>query len=135
MKRRPPPPPLYYRATGGRLSRFVFKGGPMTRSVARAMHRAHVLLVANCFYPLLMGSLLAGSFLMLRYGFTGSMRYRFLVWNLFLAWIPYGCAVALKYGWLDADQHEETRRKRRGYTGGIAVVAATWLLTFPNAPY
>jgi uncharacterized membrane protein len=82
-----------------------------------------------------MGSLLAGSFLMLRYEFTGSMRYRFLVWNLFLAWIPYGCAVALEYGWSDRDGGEETRHKRRRFTGGTALVAVTWLLTFPNAPY
>src|SRR5688500_7783288 len=95
------------------------KGGFMTKSsVARAVNRAHALLVANCFYPLLMGSLLAGSFLMLRYGFTGSMRYRFLVWNLFLAWIPYGCAVALKYGWSDRDGRERTRRKAAGLHGG-----------------
>jgi len=107
----------------------------MTKSsAARAVHRAHALLAANCFYPLLMGSLLAGSFLILRYGFTGSMRYRFLLWNLFLAWIPYGCAVALKYGWSDRGL-EEIRRKRRRFTGVTALVALTWLLTFPNAPY
>ena len=99
----------------------------MTKSsAARAVHRPHALLAANCFYPLLMGSLLAGSFLILRYGFTGSMRYRFLLWNLFLAWIPYGCAVALKYGWSDRGL-EEIRRKRRRFTGVTALVALTWL--------
>jgi uncharacterized membrane protein len=54
---------------------------------------------------------------------TGDPYYRFLVWNLFLAWVPFGFALA---AWLLA---------RRG--GGPAVVAlgVLWLLFFPNASY
>jgi uncharacterized membrane protein len=93
------------------------------------VRRAHALLVSNCFYPLVLGSLLSVAFLATRFGFTGSMRYRFLVWNLFLAWLPYGCAVALA--------HRRTLRPPREappLPAGV-LLGLTWLLTFPNAPY
>ena len=54
---------------------------------------------------------------------TGTSFYRFLVWNLFLAWIPLAAALAC-----NALAH------RRAY--GLAVGAGViWLLFFPNAPY
>jgi uncharacterized membrane protein len=47
-----------------------------------------------------------------------------LIWNLFLAWIPFVLAVAAYDRW-------------RRHGAGIAVFAlgALWLLFFPNAPY
>lgn len=105
-------------------------------SSATAVRRVHALLVSNCFYPLAMGSLLSIAFLALRYGFTGSMRYRFLVWNLFLAWLPYACAVALAYlrtgG--EADPGEVNPRGAPPLAAGVCL-GTTWLLTLPNAPY
>src|SRR5215216_693033 len=54
---------------------------------------------------------------------TGDSFYRFLVWNLMLAWIPLGFA---------AIAHARARTR----TDAIVVVAAVlWLLFFPNAPY
>ncbi len=100
---------------------------------AVGVRRAHALLASNCFYPLVMGSLLSVAFLGTRYGFTGSMRYRFLLWNLFLAWVPYGCAVALAYLEMDDIVEGQTRCKRRRFTWKI--LAALWILTLPNAPY
>jgi uncharacterized membrane protein len=54
---------------------------------------------------------------------SGSDFYRFLVWNLFLAWLPlvfalaaYACAV-------------------RRATGATVTFGVLWLLFFPNAPY
>ena len=107
----------------------------MQWSFSADVRRAHAVLASNCFYPLAVCSVLSLGFLVTRFGFTGSMRYRFLVWNLFLAWVPYGCAVALS--WLN---EEETRRERRGYTKRFAelaqvALATMWLVTFPNAPY
>ena len=100
-------------------------------SIAVAVRRSHALLVANCFYPLVLASVLSGSFLALRFGFTGSMRYRFLVWNLFLAWVPYGCAVTIAYLGKSREEMRDTGR----WKIWVALLGAIWLLTFPNAPY
>jgi uncharacterized membrane protein len=57
-----------------------------------------------------------------RYPF--SHDYRFLAWNLFLAWIPFVLALVL----YDSD------RRRRPLTL-LVPLAAAWLLFLPNAPY
>jgi uncharacterized membrane protein len=54
---------------------------------------------------------------------TGSSFYRFLVWNLFLAWVPLAAALAC-----------HTLARRRLYMFAFAA-GVTWLLFFPNAPY
>jgi uncharacterized membrane protein len=54
---------------------------------------------------------------------TGDMYYRFLVWNLFLAWIPFVFALG---AYLLA-------RRRSG--PAVVVLGVLWLLFFPNAPY
>ena len=54
---------------------------------------------------------------------TGSSFYRFLVWNLFLAWVPLGAALAC---------HALARRRVYAVAVGAGVI---WLLFFPNAPY
>jgi len=50
--------------------------------------------------------------------------YGFLVWNLFLAWLPFLFALALYDGY----------RRHRSATL-LCGFGATWLLFFPNAPY
>ena len=55
---------------------------------------------------------------------TGSNGYRFLVWNLFLAWVPFLVALAL----YDANRRGTSRAWQIGL--GLA-----WLLFLPNAPY
>ena len=55
---------------------------------------------------------------------SGSAKFGGLIWNLFLAWIPFLLAVAVYDGW---------RRRRSG--GSLVAVGALWLLFFPNAPY
>ena len=61
---------------------------------------------------------------MVRVGYTGTDYYSNLVWNLFLAWIPFGLAVSAYDGY------------RRGM-GRLRLLAtgALWLLFFPNALY
>jgi uncharacterized membrane protein len=55
----------------------------------------------------------------------GEIGYTFLVWNLFLAWIPLGIAyTAYVVTW-----------KRRTLSFAIASAALLWLIFFPNAPY
>lgn len=57
---------------------------------------------------------------------TGHVRdYRFLAWNLFLAWLP------LVFALLASDAHR--RRPERNWT--FRGLALAWLLFFPNAPY
>ena len=59
---------------------------------------------------------------------TGSVRYTFLLWNLFLAWIPYILAVLIY--WLNSVVRDPVRV--RVITVGIGLV---WLFFYPNAPY
>jgi uncharacterized membrane protein len=56
---------------------------------------------------------------------TENVRYGFLVWNLFLAWLP--LVLALWVG--------ELHRSGRTRSWLCAGVAGAWLLFFPNAPY
>jgi uncharacterized membrane protein len=55
---------------------------------------------------------------------TGTGDFRYLGWNLFLAWIPFALAVVVYDRW---------RRRGAGLT--VLVLGALWLLFFPNAPY
>jgi uncharacterized membrane protein len=54
---------------------------------------------------------------------TDDSYYRFLVWNLILAWVPLGFAVAAY------------SRARRRVDALVWVLLVPWLLFFPNAPY
>ena len=56
---------------------------------------------------------------------TGNLEYGFLIWNLFLAWLP--LVFALQAGDHFRDEGRPTVR--------FAALAAGWLLFFPNAPY
>jgi uncharacterized membrane protein len=55
---------------------------------------------------------------------TGRFTFWYLLWNLFLAWVPFLLALALYDG-----------SRRRRHPALLAVLAAGWLLFFPNAPY
>ena len=67
----------------------------------------------------MLGSIL---FLMLRLKFTQSFYLLFLVWNLFLAFIPYAISNYLIF----------RNNQKKGMT---LVAVALWLLFLPNAPY
>lgn len=87
--------------------------------------RLHGGLVSHGFYPLAMSSVLALTFLAVRMSYFGSPAFRFLIWNLFLAWIPF----ALSFWISQMHQSAPTRRWR------LVIPAAAWLAFFPNAPY
>jgi len=60
-----------------------------------------------------------------RLEYTGILRYRFLIWNLFLAWIPF----LISYF-----TYTMTIKRKWVYVV-IPIAAFFWLIFFPNAPY
>ncbi len=72
---------------------------------------------------LLAASALSIGTLAVRMHETGSQHYRFLLWNLFLAWVP---LIAASVAFVLA---------RRGAVVFAGVFVVVWLLFFPNAPY
>ena len=55
---------------------------------------------------------------------TGNWSHAFLLWNLLLAWVPFGFALAARRVAADGPG-------RRGWCLGFS---AAWLFFFPNAP-
>ena len=78
---------------------------------------------AVTFATLAVASALCCALVVFRIERTGDSFYRFLVWNLMLAWVPFGLALAAY------------DRARRRPDAVVAVLAVLWLLFFPNAPY
>jgi uncharacterized membrane protein len=64
---------------------------------------------------------LAGAIWFVRFVYTGHITFIFLLWNLFLAWLPVLFALL-------------ARRQRTNYWGRW-IWGGLWLLFFPNAPY
>lgn len=86
----------------------------------------HRSLRNHLFYPIVLSSILALGMYAGRVFLSGNwLVYRNLVWNLFLAWIPY--LVSLSIAWLN-------RRQRQNWLLMI-VLGFIWLIFFPNAPY
>jgi uncharacterized membrane protein len=79
----------------------------------------------TAFFLLGCATLLSLALFRLRTSLSGSLDYAFLVWNIFLAWIPLGLAqVASTFAW-----------KRRYLLPALPIFAFLWLIFFPNAPY
>ena len=82
-------------------------------------------------YRLMIFSLLAGASIIcvalvrFRASLTDSVHYAFLIWNLFLAWIPFVIAYVIYV----------TTIQRRWLYLIVSVSAFLWLIFFPNAPY
>jgi uncharacterized membrane protein len=77
------------------------------------------------FFSLILASAASLAMLLARFVYSGVLSYAFLVWNLFLAWVP------LIFSLL-ADVCFE---KRTG-NGVLAILCGiVWLVFFPNAPY
>ena len=82
-------------------------------------------------YRLTMFALLAGATVIpvaiwrFRVDYSGSGNYTFLIWNLFLAWIPFLIAYFT---------YTLTLSRRFVYVV-VPIAAFIWLIFFPNAPY
>jgi uncharacterized membrane protein len=70
------------------------------------------------------GSLFCVALVLVRNVHTGNVNFRYLIWNLFLAWIPFALAIFVYDRW---------RRRRTGML--LLSLGGLWLLFFPNAPY
>jgi len=95
-----------------------YDGGMTVRPLARP--RKGVL------PALLLASLTSTLLVAARVVHTGRLAYAFLDFNLLLAWIPLGCALAA---------HAASERRSRRGAVLTALALAGWLLFFPNAPY
>tara|TARA_R110002072_G_scaffold18623_1_gene69483 strand:- start:4064 stop:4744 length:681 start_codon:yes stop_codon:yes gene_type:complete len=73
-------------------------------------------------FPLILLSTLSLFILMVRLKITHSFFFLFLVWNLFLAFIPFVISFLLK-------------QQTKGSKYGLFLGFCTWLLFLPNAPY
>ena len=89
------------------------------------LRTAHRFCRVHLVYPLALSTLLCVVLIVARVVVSNSRHYQFLVWNLFLAWLPYAFAL-----WVIA-----TRRRTPGRVAKAALPAALWLLFLPNAPY
>jgi uncharacterized membrane protein len=90
-----------------------------------SFQRLHRFLASHSFYPLVLASILAVAIYCARVFFTHRFEYNMLVWNLFLAWLPYGFSMV-------------TARLHRLYARSWGLLLApglAWLVFFPNAPY
>lgn len=99
--------------------------------------REHVVLAyTKPLRALLLMSCLCCLMIVVRWIRMDSMKYGFLIWNLFLAWIP----LIIAY-WIQLKKYPYAFFSMpisvvsRGQKFGFIVLFTTWLLFFPNAPY
>ena len=88
------------------------------------MRRAHGFLWDSGFYAAAGCSALAVGMLVARMRVFHSVELRFMVWNLFLAWLPWLFALPMRL-----------LPSRRGHGWKVMPWFAAWLLFLPNAPY
>ena len=74
---------------------------------------------------LLAMSLVCCAMVAFRIVYTGNFTYKFLVWNLFLAWIPLVAAYGLQKAFAHRTRHWIP----------LMILSAVWLLFLPNSPY
>jgi uncharacterized membrane protein len=90
------------------------------------INRLHRFFSSQLLYPLVLSSLLAfGLFAARVIVAHNTVIYRNLVWNLFLAWLPYLFSV-----WAAASE-----RLSPGKWWLLILPGGLWLIFFPNAPY
>lgn len=85
----------------------------------------HDYLSQESFYPLVLSSSLAIVIYVARVFLGHSWNYINLVWNLFLAWVPYLASLAAF----------ALFRKNTARWGRLILPGLVWLIFFPNAPY
>lgn len=89
------------------------------------VYKTHRFMACHSLYPLALSSLLACSIWVGRVIKSHSLTGGGLIWNLFLAWVPYLCSMWVAY------LHQRNQRQ----WWRLLLPSALWLIFFPNAPY
>jgi len=89
------------------------------------LQNLHRFLARQTIYPIVLSTIFALSLFSARVLQSHSFVYRNLIWNLFLAWIPYLFSI-----WAAA-----LYSSRSGRWWVIIFPGILWLIFFPNAPY
>lgn len=95
------------------------------RNIYSSLRNTHRFLSHQLIYPLVLSTVLAGTLFVGRLFLSQSFAYKNLVWNLFLAWIPYIFSV-----WAAL---LDLRNPGRWWL--LLIPGVIWLIFFPNAPY
>lgn len=89
------------------------------------IRRLHYYCIDQLIYPLVLSSLLALTIFAGRVFLSHRATFSFLIWNLFLAWVPFACSLAI--AWIHG------RQPGRGWL--LLLPGVLWLIFLPNAPY
>jgi uncharacterized membrane protein len=106
----------------------VYNGADRESGIGKmdSVKRLHRYLVDQAFYTIVLSSLFSVCLFVGRVIYSGSLgTYSNLVWNLFLAWVPYLFSML-------ADGLNRLFPRRWGLQ---IIPGIIWLLFFPNAPY
>ena len=87
--------------------------------------KMHRFCIEQLIYPLVLSSSFACALYAGRVYLSHRRILFILIWNLFLAWIPYVCSLAITFLYL---------RRSRAWLA-LLVLAGVWFLFLPNAPY
>ena len=77
---------------------------------------------------LFIATVIACGMIVIRYFVTGSARFGYLLWNIFLAWIPFITALTI------FTMFEDSEREKK-WSVSLGFLFLLWLLFYPNAPY
>jgi uncharacterized membrane protein len=99
---------------------------PRMRLTSPSLRLAYDFLLEQRFFTVALPSAAACTLLAGRFVGSATHEFRFMAWNLFLAWVPYACSFA-------AAAIQRTSLRQRGVL--VALAGAAWLAFLPNAPY
>ena len=95
------------------------------QTLIKDLNRLHHFLLGQTMYPILLSTIFAVALFAARVLHSHSFVFQNLIWNLFLAWMPYLFSV-----WAAA-----LYASKSGRWWVIVFPGFLWLIFFPNAPY
>lgn len=95
------------------------------RTTIDLVFRLHRFLSDQLVYPILLSTMLALALFCGRVYLSRTFSFSNLVWNLFLAWVPYVCSFLAAISYSGLPRHWWL----------LLFPGAMWLIFFPNAPY